>query len=697
MTATPTPRGTRDDGLAVFRDPASVAVVGASADPAKWGHWLARGALDGTHRRAVHLVTHSGGEILGHPCATSLRVLPDVPELVAFCVPATEVPAVVDEALALGVRGLLGITAGVPDAPALAARVTAAGARLIGPGSLGLFDSSSSLRIAWGDFAPGPLAVISQSGQVGSELALLARRAGLGISRFVSVGAQLDVTTADLLQDLADHEATRAVALYVEGFEDGGRIFEAVRVLRAAGKPVLLLSVGTSEAGARAARSHTSALTSPAELVDAVCRAAGALRLATPAELVDVAACLLSGPRPRGTRIAIVSDSGGQGAIAADRATARGLDVPELSHPTTVGLGALLPGGAATANPVDLAGGGERNLDTYHHVVERLLRSEEIDGVLLSGYFGRYGVDTPKLAEAERRVADALARAARDHDRPLVVHTMGPDGATAHALREAGVPVFPTVDAAVDALAGAAALRAAPPPPVPLTVPAPAGTAAPGYWPARTLLAGHGLAFPRGREVHDADGTAAAARELHAPYVLKAGWLEHKSEAGGVHVGLPDPAAAADAFTAMRARLGPGPYVLEEQDTRPHVVELLIGARRDPRLGPLVTVGAGGTRTELHRDTVTERAPVDLDRAHTMLRALRCAPLLDGWRGAPAVDTGAAAQAVVAVSQLIAALPTAGTEVEINPLHVGPVGALAVDALVLTHPDGPAPATQGES
>lgn len=678
---------TNDRGLHVFRNPGSVAVVGASADPAKWGYWLARGALLGRPRRTVHLVARRGEEILGAPSSARLADLPQAPELVAFCVPAPDVRGVVEEALELGVRGLVGITAGVPDEPGLAARVRAAGARMIGPSSLGLFDAESSLQLAWGDFPPGELAVISQSGQIGSEIALLARRSGLGLSRFVSVGGQADVTAAELLTDLVDHTRTRAVALYLESFRDGRRVFAAVRALRAAGKHVVVLTAGGSEAGARAARSHTDALTSATELVDAACRAAGALRVSTPAALVDVVACLLAGGLPAGRRLGIVSDSGGQGAIAADCASRRDLTVPELSAPVSAAVGTGLPAAAATGNPVDLAGAGERDLSSYRTTVDALLRSGEVDGVLLTGYFGRYGLDSPALEEAECQVARELARAARENGRPLVVHTMGTESQAARALRAAGVAVFPTVEAAVDALAAAAALRARPGRP-----PVPAGSAditvAPGYWPARTLLTAAGVAFPPARQVGAPDDIRDAVARLRPPYVLKAGWLAHKTEAGGVRVGLRDGAQAHAAFSEMHGRLGDGTYVLEEQDTRTGAVEVIVGGRRDPYLGPMITVGAGGTEAELHRDVVTECAPVEIATARAMIAALRCAPLLTGWRGRAPADVEALAETVVAVSRLIARLGEDGAEIEINPVRVAADGALAVDALVLTSGSG---------
>jgi acetate---CoA ligase (ADP-forming) len=682
----------------VFHAPASVAVVGASANPAKWGYWLARGALAGRERRRVYLVNRRGGKILDTPAATALSDLADIPELVAFCVPPGQVWGVVDEALALGVRGLLGITADVPGTEELAARVGAGGARLIGPASLGLFDAAAGLHLAWGDFRPGALAIVSQSGQVGSEIALLAGQAGLGVSRFVSVGSQVDVTTADLLADLAGHEPTRAVAVYLESFEDGWRVFDAARTLRAAGKPVVLLTAGGSEAGRRAARSHTGALTSSLDIVDAACRAAGTLRVQTPAELVHVMAYLLTAQPPAGPRVAVVSDSGGQGALAADCLSHRGLAVPELAEVASA-LAARLPRVAATGNPVDLAGAGERDLGSYRDVAAALLTSGEVDSVLISGYFGRYGQDSPALAVPEKDIAQQLGGLVLQTGRPLVVHSMGAGSMAAAALRDGGIPVYDTIEAAASALSGAVALETRPgrppaavapaDPPGPATpagppADAPAGPAAEtGYWAARTLLRGAGIAFMPARRVSDQREAAEAAARLAAPYVLKAAWLEHKSESGGVVTGLTDAAAVARAFTEMHQRLGPGLYVLEEQDVRP-VVEMIVGARRETGLGPMVVVGAGGIEAELYRDVVTECAPVDLGRARAMLSGLRCAPLLAGWRGRPAADVESLARAVVAVSELVTRLPSDAIEVEVNPIRAGADGAIAVDALLVT-------------
>lgn len=682
MTVTVSPVGAAD--LAVFSDPASVAVVGASEDPAKWGYWLASGALSGAHRRAVHLVNRRGVSVLGQPCAPSLSDLPEVPELVALSVPASHVQSVVEEGLRLGVRGFLGITAGVPGEAELAARIRAHGARLVGANSLGIFDAESQLSLAWGTFTAGSLAIVSQSGQLGSELSILGQRRGLGISRFVSVGNQSDVQAAELLAELAEHEATKVVAVYLESFADGRALFEALRTLREAGKPTLLLTVGASAASSRLARSHTGSLTSTMDVVDAACRAAGVARMSTPGELIDAASAIVSTTLPAGNRVAVVGDSGGQCGIAADVVARSGLTVPAFNGADAEQLSAALPAGAAHTNPVDLAGIGEENLTNYAAITEQLLRSADIDSVILTGYFGCYGVDAASQQEPELAVARQLGEVARRAGKPLIVHSMAPDSATSRTLWECGVPTFGRIEQATAALSALAQLRppagldASPDASVPVEV-----DVSPGYWAARELLAATGIAFPAGRLAQSRQDVVQAATELEAPYVLKAGWLEHKSEHGGVRVGIADGEALAEEFIEMHDRLGDGDYVVEEMDTRDTAVEILVGARRDPDFGPVIVVGAGGTEAEMLRDTALELAPIHAHTAVTMLERLRCMALLRGWRGAPAVNIDSLAALVAAVSQVIDQHPTIA-EIELNPVRVAPDGALAVDALIIT-------------
>jgi acyl-CoA synthetase (NDP forming) len=672
--------------LHAFTDPTSVAVVGASDNPAKWGYWLATGALEGAGRRAVHLVNRSAGTVLGAACAPDLTSLPETPELVALCVPAAQVPSVVDEGTAMGVRGFLGITAGIPDEPGLATRIRHAGGRLLGANSLGLYDADSHLRLAWGHFSPGPLAIVTQSGQLGSELVIRCARGGIGISRFVSIGNQSDIGATELLAGLASHRSTRLVALYLESFSDGEALFGALRQLRAAGKPTLLLTIGGSRASARVARSHTRSLTSATDVVEAACRAAGVLHVRTPSELVSVARGFLAVGTPSGRRVAIVGDSGGQCGIAADVANAGGLAVPDLGAHTATRLESTLPAGAARENPVDLAGSGEADLTTYATVLADVLADPGVDTALLTGYFGRYGTDNPALTSHELEVVDRIAATARSHDKTVVVHTMAPDGAVADALWRQGVPATGRIEDAVRMVSGLAALSAELPsatrPPLPTADP----PIRPGYWAARDLLASAGVAMPPARLARTPDDVRDAASALTAPWVLKAGWIEHKSDADAVALGLADEDALLAAFAAMRARLGEGDYVVEEQDTRVSCIEMLVGARRDPALGPIVVVGLGGTETEVWHDVAVECAPVSDDTATAMIARLRCAPVLAGWRGRPPVDRAGLARLVAALSQLVAARLDLA-EIELNPVRVGPRGALAVDVLVIPTSD----------
>ncbi|WP_406238549.1 acetate--CoA ligase family protein [Nocardia sp. NBC_01009] len=676
-----------DERLRVFRDPRSVAVVGASADESKWGYWLASGALRGRHRRRVELVNRRFDTLLGSACAPSLSALDATPELAVLSVPAAQVAGVVAEALEMGVRGFLGITAGIEKEAELAEAIRAAGARLVGANSLGIYDAVGELELCWGRLQPGSLAIVSQSGQLGSEIATLGARRGLGVSRFVSVGNQSDVTAAELLADLADHDQTKVIALYLESFADGEQLFDTLSALRETGKQALLLTVGAGAASSRMAQSHTGSLTSRMDVVDAACRRAGVHRAGSPAELVQIAQACLATTSPAGRRVAVVGDSGGQCGVAADRAVAAGLSVPAVKEEVATQLSGLLPPGAAVSNPVDLAGAGERELGTYVDVLASVLSDPDVDAAVLTGYFGRYHEDVPALAVREREVAENIAAVSASYGKPVFVHTMADSSSIADALWAGGVPVFEDIDATVRTVAGMVALR-------PMTAPAPAelgvpaGVSLSGYWAARNALADCGVPFPSGMVVRHRLEAVAAAETLQAPYVLKAGWLAHKSEHGGVVLGLADAYELVEAFDRMRAALGDGEYVVEEQDRSEHVVEVLIGGHRDPGLGPVLTLGAGGTEAEALRDTAVELAPISEETARSMIARLRCAPLLDGWRGRPATDIAALAALAAAVSRFLAANPGV-SEVELNPVRVGPAGALAVDALIIEETENP--------
>jgi acetate---CoA ligase (ADP-forming) len=676
---------TRRD-LAPLFAPRAVAVVGASDDPVKWGNWLGRGALRGERRRSVFLVNRRGGEVLGRRAYRSLGELPEPAELVVVAVPPAAVEPTVDEAISTGARAIVAITAGEADGDAggardaaLAARARAAGVALLGPNCLGVFDAGAELELVPSPLPAGAIGLISQSGNLALELGILAEEAGLGFSRFASLGNQADIEASDLVGELARHDETELIALYVEDFRDG-RAFAAAAA--GAGKPVVLLTVEHSEAAARAVRSHTGALASDARAIDAACRAAGIERVRTPDELIHLAQGLLGGGRPRGRRVAVLADGGGHGGIAAGLAHDAGLELPSLSDGLVARLREGLPPTAACANPIDLAGGGEQDIHSFERSARLLLASGEVDALLMTGYFGGYSDYVETMAREEAAVAEALADAAEANDRPLFVQTMYPQARTADLLRRRGVPVYRSIERAVTVLARLAGPSGRPAAGVPALPPPAAPIAGAGYSDARELLAAGGVPFAPARTVATPDEAAAAADDLGYPVALKALGLLHKSDTGGVVLGLPDETALRRAAADLRERLRPPALSVERMAPIGEGVELVVGARWDRRFGPVVLVGLGGLFTEIMSDVAVALAPVDAPAAERLLLSLRAAPLLRGARGRPPLDVAAAADAVERLSHVAASHPEIA-EVEVNPLLVSHDAAVGLDARVV--------------
>ncbi|MBT2392128.1 acetate--CoA ligase family protein [Streptomyces maoxianensis] len=671
-------------------DPKSVAVVGASDDPAKYGHAVAAQALRAPGRRPVHLVNRRGGTVLGRRAATSLTEIGEPVELVVVSVPGAGFEAAVEEALACGARAIVGITAGFAETgtaglarqQALAARVREAGAVLVGPNCLGIADNTTELYLASDTFTPGGVALLSQSGNLALELQLRMQRHGLGFSRFVSLGNQADVTLVDLVQDCARHEGTAAIAVYAEDFGDGRAFAQAAAV---AGKPVVLLTAGRGTASARSAQSHTGALTTSSDVVAAACRDAGVELVATPREMTVVLAARSSGSRACGRRTAVFTDGGGHGVIAADAAEAAGLDVPELGATTQGRLRAQLWEQSAVGNPVDLAGMGEQNPRSYAETMGGLLAADEVDAVLMTGYFGGYaaaggglGGGGATLAEGEEQAAHEVVAHWRATPKPLVVQSMYPQSPSCRALAAAGIPVFSATEDAARALAATVTGASGPPGVAPLPpAAAPLGDA--GYHGVRGLLTAAGVPFPQAREVSSEAELLAAADEFPGPYVLKALHLLHKSDAGGVALRLADRQALLAAYRQMHARLGAPAYSVEAMADLDDGIELIVGVNRDPRFGPVAMVGLGGVLTEALHDVAFALAPLPAGRAAALLRGLRSAALFAGVRGKPAVDVAAAADVIERITTVAAAHPEIA-ELEVNPLLVRPDGVLALDS-----------------
>ncbi len=657
-------------------------------------------ALRGEHRRAVHLVNRNGIEVLGRPSLTSLKEIDGRVDLVAIAVPMSAFEDAVNDALAKGARAIVGITAGFAELGVegkllqdrVVQRIRGAGAVLLGPNCLGVTDATTEFSLSSNPLPVGSVSLFSQSGNMALELGQFMSAHNLGFARFASLGNQADLCAADLIRHCVDHEGTRLIALYCEDFKDGRDFVNAAIEARRSGKPVVLLTVGGSEASIRGAQSHTGSLTSSSAVIDAACRAAGIYRVYSPRELADVAAVLLRfGMQPLRS-VAVLADGGGHASVAADVAEAAGLSVPTFSEETQTALRAELPPSAGILNPIDVAGAGERDITSFGRVLDAAIADRKIDAVVVTGYFCGYWEYSDTIAKLEAQTAEHMAAAALAAGKPLVVHTMWPDSQTAKVLRQLGVPVFRAVEDALRALGIAARATE----PRAIAAPVAGRKAAPladdGYWASRALLADAGLSFPYAELVDSVPAALEAANRAGYPVVLKAMGLLHKSDSGGVALRLAGPEELTAAFEAMHKRVAAQSYCVEAMAELSDSVELIVGVQTDPRFGSIAMVGLGGTLTEVLKDVAFALAPVDAATARDLLESLRAAAILHGVRGRPGIDLDAAAAAIVKVTEVAAAHPEIG-ELEVNPLMASPSGTLGLDARVIlaaVAPSGPA-------
>jgi acetyltransferase len=566
---------------------------------------------------------------------------------------------------------------------------------VLGPNCLGWIRPSRRLNATFAPSMPpaGGIAFLSHSGALATAILDWARVRRLGFSFFATLGNQADLTESDILDAATTDAETRVIVGYLEGLADGRRFFEALR-RTAARKPVVLLKAGRSPEGARAVSSHTGALAGSDSAFDAAVRQAGAVRARSVEELFDLARCLAAQPLPRGRRVLVVTNGGGLGVIAADAARDAGLEVAPLGPAVQSRLRAVLPPTASPGNPVDLV--GDADPARYANALHAVGPEADVDAALV--------IMTAQAATDAVGVARAVLGGTRGWSRPVVAAFVGGERVTpgARILEEAGLPCYSFPEPAVAALAGMALVaersrRAVDTgPPVP-RVAAPAARAAVdalraaggnrlGLSELTPLLTAYGIPVLAPRVVGTGEEAAAAAAQLGSAVALKivSRDISHKTDVGGVALGLASPAEVAEAAATMLARVrGRRPDAVIQglmvQPMAPPGKELLLGAVRDAQFGPLVMLGFGGIYVEVLRDTVTRLLPVSSSEALEMLDELKMAPLLRGVRGEAPVDRPALAETVSRFGQLV--LDCADlTEVELNPLIASSDGVVAVDA-----------------
>ncbi|MFB9722518.1 bifunctional acetate--CoA ligase family protein/GNAT family N-acetyltransferase [Planobispora longispora] len=686
--------------------PRSVAVIGAGRDPAAIGHRVLRNLIDGGFTGPIHPVNPKTGQVAGLTAHPSIREVPGPVDLAVVAVPAAHVLDVARDCAEAGVTGLVVLTSGFaesesPDAEKELLRICRrAGMRLVGPNCLGVAGTPAGLNATFLGQAPAPgrIGVMSQSGAVAAGLVDRLGALGLGVSSFVSVGNKADVSGNDLLEYWADDEATDVIALYLESF---GNPRKFARIARRVGarKPILLIKSGRSASGDRAVRSHTAAAATPDIAVDALVRASGVIRLDGVAELLDTAMLLATQPLPGGPRVAIVGNSGGPEAMAADACERQGLTVPELSAPVRARLAGRVRASAAVGNPVDLTAAADAR--EFGFAIETVLGDPGVDAVLV--------VYTPPFGSGLEQTGEAIAAAARDAGKTVLACVVGHDGliggripgyafpeqavaALARAVRYARWRDRPVEESASaghqDAWEAARAART--------LVRAELARHPQGCWlppqSAAELLRCYGLNVVESVAVDDPAGAAAAAARIAGPVVLKASGpgLVHKSDVGGVRLGLNTPEEAARAYREMAEAVGAAMTGAIVQPLLPGGVETIVGGVNYPAFGPLVMAGLGGVAADLLADRAFRVPPLTPAAATEMIKELRCSPLLYGYRGRPPVDADALAGQIAAVGRLLEDLPDVA-ELDLNPVIVTADGATAVDIRVRLAPSAPRP------
>jgi acyl-CoA synthetase (NDP forming) len=689
------------DALRLALAPRSIAIIGASDQVNKIGGrplaYLQRFGFRGV----VYPINPMRTEVQGLKCFPSLQALPEVPDIAVVAVPGELAVTAVDECAEAGVALCILMSSGFGDKDAegklveqaMAARARARGMRIVGPNTQGMANFGNgtvpSFSTMFTEVQPldGPVGIISQSGAMSVIPYGLLRARGVGVRHSHATGNDCDVTVCELATVVAEDPGLKLLLLYLEGIPDPWNLAEAARVARARNLPIVALKSGRSAAGQQAAQSHTGALASEDRAIDAFLADHGIWRAQNVVDLVDTAQLYLKGWKPRGRRLVAISNSGAICVLTADAASAAKMPLEPLSAETQAELKTILPGFATTTNPVDITAALLTNSRLFGGILPPIAKDPAADAFFVGIAVAGAGYDVDAFASD-------TARFAAETGKPLVV--AAPQQSVADKFKALGLAVYPTEDEAVRSLGQfishtelvqAAEARHAPIPKKPRTV---GESVMLDEAASLALLAKRGVAVARHSLcTSEAEARAAFKALGGAPVVVKGCTADasHKTELGLVRVGVADAAGASAAYSEMTgaAKVAgitlSGVIVAELARGRR---ELMIGARLDPVLGPVVLVGDGGKYVEAMPDLQVLLAPFDAAHVERALRRLRIAPLLDGVRGEPGLDVTAFCKSAVAVAALMCDDAAGITQLDINPVIVGArgEGCVAVDAVV---------------
>ena len=689
-----------------FFNPRTVAVIGASTNPDKLGHAVVENLVSGgfTQKGTVYPVNPKATEILGLPAYPSVQDIPGSIDLAVIVIPYKFVPDALRTCGEKKIPAVIVISAGFREAGRegldreleLIEIARQYGIRLIGPNCLGVIDTFTPLNASFSAGTPkkGPMAFMSQSGALGTAVLDISLAGRLGLSKFVSLGNKADVDEIDLLEAWADDVNTKVIMIYSEGMNNGQEFIKTARKVTAK-KPVVAIKSGVTQAGSRAVSSHTGSLAGSEQAYHAAFRQAGVLRADSMQSLFDIALALGYQPLLEGDRIAIITNAGGPGILATDALERSGLSLARFENETISTLGQYLPDAASAANPVDVL--GDARADRYQLALETVSADPNVDGLMV--------VLTPQAMTEIEATADAIGKVAQSISKPVITSFMGEAKVKPgiDRLEKFGIPNYPFPERAALAFKAMSDYRGIQSRSAPeyvqfevdkkrtqlvLDTVRQAGRLSIGDSEARQILTAYGMKIPTSELAATPDEAVETANQIGYPVVLKIASPDilHKTDVGGVKVGLSNAEEVRDAFELMvyRAqRYLPQAHLwgcLVQQMVPAGGLEVLVGMNRDPQFGPLVTFGLGGIYVEILKDVTFRIAPFAVQSAEKMLSEIRARALLDGVRGKPPVDKAAIVDTLLRIGQLVQDFPEI-VELDINPLMVYPqgMGAIAID------------------
>ena len=704
--------------VAALFKPSSVVLVGASDAPGTLGDVVRRNLLEGGFAGPIHYVNLRHEQIDGRPVLRSVLDLPEVPELAVILTPASAVPEIIGDCGRKGIRAAVVVSAGfreggVPGAGyerQLRLQARKHGLRFLGPNSLGVIRTDIGLNASCGpsQASKGRLALVSDSGALCAALLDWARSRRVGFSSVISTGMGSDVEFGEILDYLGRDPATDSIMLYMEGLANARRFMSALRAV-ARVKPVVVMKAGRHVTGPGDTAFHTGALVGADDVFEAAMRRAGVLRIRDFSELYTAAATLAAGVRVRGRRLALVSNAGGPGTIAADRAQDRGLKIAQLGADSLRRLAAELPPAAREGNPVFVRPDVDRT--QFAAAMRICLEDPEVDSLL--------AILVPHALTDADAIAESVIEIAKGSRKPVFTCWMGGVGVESSRTRFAtvGVPNYMRPETAVDAIAGLGLYAAnqqlllqAPEPLELASAPdraraqavIDAALAADRDWlnPAESkeVLDAFGIPVVRSLPAHSAAEAAERAREVGFPVAMKilSPDIAHKTDVNGVRLNLVDERDVRGAYSRMLADVAAARpdaelqgVLIEPMYREQNRRELMIGVVRDPVFGPAISFGLGGIFVEVIRDRAVALPPLNQFLVHELIRRTRAGLALQPLRGAPAADEDAVEQILLRVSQIVCELPTVGG-MDLNPLIVTERGAVVVDARIGVLPPRPA-------